>query len=1172
MERLRAMADAEVGGVAVGAVGEAPEGLDVPTLAIIPPDQRRGDGSIDAAGALERVRGAVPASLSALTRFPEVSGASKAEALSRFARGRQLMAEGKPAEALVEFEASAKADPVSVEPWERIAEAQSLLGRRAASSSALVQAVRRGFREPRGLIALGREAARSLRHDESAWLLATGREGLSGEDDAVLRALAEADLAEEFERRGWYAAALELWTLAASAEPGGDRPHAGVAGPERAELVRRRGEFWQRVGDLAFRLERLDEARAAYARGAGEASLDPGAVVARRVVLAARAGRPAEAALVLLEKIAASKGRVEDRELALLRSLSSDATRAGVISDALGEIARGPGVTGSVAGRLTRARAAVLRPDDGRAVLADYLASTPGDSDAAWDLAASFADGDLAARDRALAAVVAKNPKASSAAADALLADGRGVIAASERLMNASGEAERLLGARLTAALGKPTVALRVLDAGPWRGECVPAARDAEAEIAAACGAYERAWRVAQGLAGDQSASGRASLASALAGVQRFGEALAALDPEARWDALAFDERVLAASVALRAGEGARAEAMLRRLTAEDPSDERAFEVLIRLYASSGPGGAPDESLLGVVRALREGVSSSRVLRFIAASELAQRGQWTQAEDGFLSLAEENPRSPGLIERLVTVWMRQGGPALSRGGAWLSARLAASPENPDFLAGMARIRAASGDHAGALAMLDAYTAKAPIPALRRLRESITADPGGDEAGAARLRLERLESGPRTIEETFSLADLLLTGDRASEGPRVVREGLPEFVPLTDEQQTALVLLAVQAVQRDTALAGRGPAVSPGYLALVDERVTSPRVEVPTALREGMVVALAQADPADPDAVAAAVRSMIGTLREPELNAVSRVATRLLNGERPAAAVTFAEGLVKAGWTSERAEVLARVIAWAGGADDARRLMPLLLSGDGGVALLERLMQSMDPIPPAGQREPEIAYQLASLAAVRERREAADGLYRLALDYNPAHTMTCNDFGYHLLTDGGKPEEGARLIETAYARDSSNPHILDSIGWVRYLQGRLHDTVDEAGRVVSEGAVSLLIRARLADGDDDNTEMMDHLGDAHWAVGKREEALDFWGRASRLADGFLAELRAQGASDQSRQVKFFQGIRRASQEKLKAVKEGRDPPIASMIMVGSRPVGGGGDGGGGGGGE
>ena len=134
---------------------------------------------------------------------------------------------------------------------------------------------------------------------------------------------------------------------------------------------------------------------------------------------------------------------------------------------------------------------------------------------------------------------------------------------------------------------------------------------------------------------------------------------------------------------------------VLVKLAEEDPQDERAADVLLRLYSARGPR-ADTRAMRGVIQRLREKVSSSRVLRFAAASELVQRGQWAAAEQTLIGLAEEDPTSVGLLDLLAMSWVRGGAASQERGEAWLRARLAAAPESVDAAAALAQVLAARG--------------------------------------------------------------------------------------------------------------------------------------------------------------------------------------------------------------------------------------------------------------------------------------------------------------------------------------------------------------------------------------------------------------------------------------------------------------------------------------------
>ncbi len=81
---------------------------------------------------------------------------------------------------------------------------------------------------------------------------------------------------------------------------------------------------------------------------------------------------------------------------------------------------------------------------------------------------------------------------------------------------------------------------------------------------------------------------------------------------------------------------------------------------------------------------------------------------------------------------------------------------------------------------------------------------------------------------------------------------------------------------------------------------------------------------------------------------------------------------------------------------------------------------------------------------------------------------PDHVETNNSYGYRLLELGEDVERAIAMIETAYASSSQEPHIIDSLGWARYKQGRLEDWTDPLTGRMQPGALSLLRREDRGD--------------------------------------------------------------------------------------------------------
>lgn len=119
---------------------------------------------------------------------------------------------------------------------------------------------------------------------------------------------------------------------------------------------------------------------------------------------------------------------------------------------------------------------------------------------------------------------------------------------------------------------------------------------------------------------------------------------------------------------------------------------------------------------------------------------------------------------------------------------------------------------------------------------------------------------------------------------------------------------------------------------------------------------------------------------------------------------------------------------------------------------------------------------------------------ADALLAEALVLVPNDPGTLNDLGYtRLIERGSRDAEAASMVERAAeitaAAGAERPAILDSLGWLRYLEGR------HAG---DEGSVRILERAiELDDRERPSAEIRLHLGDARWRSGDAGGARQAW---------------------------------------------------------------------------
>lgn len=1152
---LRAVADRETPSPADAPTTVAEPGAD---LAVIPPGTPEGDAArmpLDAALAELRASAPPPADPP-----PPVDPEDAARARALFDEADARFAAGERAAGLSALQRATELDPGSSEAWLRLGDAH--LDDRAAASAlrAFARAADLGSDAPSAMIALGRAALLQGRDDDAARAF---DRAIRGADDQgalapAVGAVAGIGLADALRASGKLAAANEAArraldaTTDASTLPAEAFERSVRLASEYADVARRRGEILEAIGDAAMRLNRPDEALAAYDAALDEPLLDPASVDLRRLDAAERLGRPAKALLILIEAAERAGGRLNDRQIDRLRDLSRRAGAADETAQALAELRDelGEPLPRTIESALVRARAAVLPPEPGAAVLLEWLTKAPGDGAAARDLFDSADWMNAFAFAGALAEASPIHAPVYGRALHAVVQQPALITDASSGAASGASDFLRLVAAELALlhrSLDDADRLVRSLDMAS-----LPAWSSLDARVAAARGEWERVTRRIDAMDPERSEDWRLARAEALRAAQRFPEALETIAPllnEAAPGPELINALLDGAELALGAGDPDRAEAWLEQAIVADPADPRPYQGLIALSLPDGP--RPDPARLrDVVRQLRRADPSSPLLQFLAAQELAQRGQLVRAESALRRLVEAGRGDPRVFDVLVEVWSRLAaidrGESFARAEAWLMERRTEDPDDANLSAALARILAFQGRPEEANAFLAERLERRFDRDLALLRETLLRDALQRPEEAADLMRRRLESGPRGLDDGLDYANLLASEGRFLDAARELARALPPGAELTEPQARAAQALLTRTV---TIALERGGDRSEARAA-ADDMLTR-FIEQDRRLRPDFYRARIAVRALQPkvgvDAVVEAARA--ASELDPE-NATLRLieaGEQLRLADRPGDAIEAARRIA-----SERPEdeallfALYRLMVLAGDDDALRALILDDLPADRLRRLAAQIGFDADRMRDDRSTRVELLYASAINLHAANQRPGARRLYRAVLELDPDHGMAANNLGYDLL-EIGRLDEAEPLLELAAREEPDSANVLDSLGWLRYRQGRLSDERDAEGNV-SPGARTLLLRALEAPLGETNGVIIDHLGDTHYRMNEPDQARLRWTEADRRVRDELNIARQRGDLVS---IEELAALRETIAAKLAALEAGERPPVAPI---------------------
>ena len=147
---------------------------------------------------------------------------------------------------------------------------------------------------------------------------------------------------------------------------------------------------------------------------------------------------------------------------------------------------------------------------------------------------------------------------------------------------------------------------------------------------------------------------------------------------------------------------------------------------------------------------------------------------------------------------------------------------------------------------------------------------------------------------------------------------------------------------------------------------------------------------------------------------------------------------------------------------------------------------EFYQKALDQLPLSDGGRWAIYYALGIAYERQNKWDNAEEIFKKALELSHRHPYVLNYLGYSWIERGINYNEALYMIFEAHHKNSQDGHILDSLGWAIYKMGRYEDAA-----VVLERASEYL---------PSNAIVFDHLGDAYWQSGRKDEARFQWKHA------------------------------------------------------------------------
>lgn len=1090
---------------------------------------------------------------------PEADPVRVAHATKLYTRARMLRQQGRTADAAGVLEQATQLDPNSPELAAALGNARVELGDAVGASDAYERAIELGDRSGTTLVYVASQAY-TLGNDDRVMSLCTmALQSDEIDRDPVARVLAGIMLGNAQIRKGYLRAGAQSLDDALSAfDPSLRDPRWRQ---ETIQIFGRRAALWVVVGDAWTRVGAHARAAQAYTNAAELSEGVTSGLTARQIAANLRDGHPASAALLLIDHLEAHPGRIGWQEARWVRTLSKIDSLDGVLADAIGSLRNSQGLPDSVRRSLltleleavdpeealTRLGAAGTDANDPAAVLSVLRDLPNPDAQLRWSLR-----------------LVKSNPAAASAIADSLNATNTPVL---DRLgsIKTDDDASQLLRTALALGLGRADLLMHLdelpLDRAsskttPWI--------EAHAQACALTGRWDSAAVLSETLAaraqqGDRDATrSLAEVSMLLEQPERASELVRSLcdSPSVR-----LNDLLLQARIALAREDATTAIAALKKARLLDPYEDRVSDRLIRLYGSGGPL-ANEDDLREVIRDLGANRPSSDLFVLLRASDLARNGLLSEAESMLIDLNDHRDSDLLGEDLLLSIWktrQTQNEPdALKRGMGWLEQRLESAPNAVRNGLALAQIEYELDEYDRSLELLTKLWERTGSYEVARVRENLLADELEQPERAQQLIDERL-GDRRGIDPTIEYAGLLAArGDLSSAQLAVERltQNIPAQVTLLPSQKRQLAQV-VYAMSEHAETEG----IDETMLALIDliEDRTGPfdffmaRTKVLLRSRQPQI---------NIDELLAMIGQYAGSMDDPENARVLRAlpVQVLLGEDRSHEAIAIQTRLALMNDTLDEDSVIEvfRLLGAVGVNSDLLGVIDAFEHAgvmQDAIVITTRVLGTPErPIQGLldDQQRADLAYTAGAMASAFERPDQSEAYLTLALSFDPEHGWSNNDLGYMLTEQGRRIDDAEQMLVTAARVLPNEASVIDSLGWLRYKQGIFEDQIDpQTQEITMRGAISILARANRLDSQRTNATISEHLGDALWRAGRKDQAVEAWLGGENMLRSRIRTLSAQPEPNR-RAIEAASNELRGLRYRIQDAEAGSEPDVAPIF--------------------